>query len=77
MIHSPPLNLFSLFMLPALLVPDGVTPNLIGKMTKKFSYLNFWVENIFIIIVFIAYELCLLPFAYLLTFYNLMVTSNA
>lgn len=72
MIHSPPLNIFSLFMLPTLAVP-----NLTEKVTKRFSILNFWIENIFIIIVFMAYELVMVPFAYLLTFYNLLVTSSS
>ena len=72
MVHSPPLNVFSLLMLPTLAVP-GLTE----KVTKRFSYLNFWIENIFIVIVFMVYELCMLPFAYLLTFYNLIVTSNS
>lgn len=77
MIHSPPLNFFSLLMLPTLFVPDQISRNLTERVTQRFSYLNFWIENIFIVIVFMAYELCMLPLAYLLTFYNIMVISNS
>jgi hypothetical protein len=63
-------------MIPICFIPEKVSPGLMGRVTLKFSYINFWVENIFMVIVFFIYELCLLPFSYLLTFYNLVVTSH-
>jgi hypothetical protein len=76
MIHAPPVNVFCIFMVPCCFIPERWYPGLMGKVTFRFSLFLFWVENAFILVLFMTYEFCLLPFAYLLTFYNLMITSH-
>jgi hypothetical protein len=56
-IHAPPVNLFTLIMLPFTIIPDqidkdgNITYSVMSNVARGFSLLNFWMENIF----FIAY----------------------
>ena len=56
-IHAPPVNLFTLMMLPFTIIPDQIdkegiiTYSVMSNVARGFSLLNFWMENI----IFIGY----------------------
>lgn len=58
-IHPPPLNVFTLFILPCI-----IKKSLMKKAADVFSKLIFWSENILYLMVFLSYELVLCPFIY-------------
>lgn len=67
-VHSPPLNVFCILM-----VPFTVFPIWMEWISRSFSYLIYWVENIIFLVFFFSLEVCLIPFVYLrlaLTFLN-------
>ena len=45
-------------------------------MGVYFSKFMFWLENIFFIPAFFAFELCLLPFVYLMNFYTILWATS-
>lgn len=51
-----------------------------NKVVSGYSYLNYWIENIFIMFLFLVLELVLLPISYFKGWYNIiknsMTTSN-
>ena len=58
-IHAPPINIFLLFLLPFLNNKEKIL-----KYSLIFSKINFWFENIFLIIYHFFPELYLMPVAY-------------
>lgn len=58
-IHPPPINIFTLTMIPAVFVPS-----IMKILSVGFSKFIFWVENIAYIAFFIIYELLLSPLIY-------------
>lgn len=58
-IHPPPLSL-----LVAVLLPFSFSRDTLKKMSMLLSYGIFWIENIFYIILFILFEILLIPIAY-------------
>jgi hypothetical protein len=69
-IHPPPI---SFALLP--LLPFIFSRQLMAKATACFSLIVYWVENIFIIMAFLGFELAVMPFAYLKTWINLFRNS--
>lgn len=47
------------------------------RVTKTFSLFMFWIENIFLMLLFLIYEVCLVPFAYLKTLVSIMLHVEA
>lgn len=58
-IHPPPLS-----FLVAVLLPFSFSPESLKKMSMLISYAIFWIENIFYIILFVVFEILLIPIAY-------------
>ena len=58
-VHPPPINFFTLFILPAMF-----RPTMMKKASECFSKFIFWMENVFYIIAFVVYEICLCPIIY-------------
>ena len=80
-IHSPPVNLMCLIMLPFTIIPDSIVDGVVvssvmSRIAYAFSIFNFWLENIFFIIYFIVYEIVLMPFVFFLTFFNIMYSTH-
>jgi hypothetical protein len=80
-IHSPPVNLMTIVMLPFTIIPDrtlkdGSTYSLMSKVAHIFSCTNFWLENVIGIIFFMLFQIFLLPFVYLLTFFNIIYSTH-
>jgi len=69
--HPPPLNYLCLFILPFIFNQEQLM-----KVTKIFSFLMFWLENAVCVGILLIYELCLLPFAYLKTCYNILFLES-
>ena len=67
MVHNPPFNILVL-----LIIPFTFFPSIMPKVSDIFSKINFWMENILFIIVFIMFEICLTPLVYLITFFNIL-----
>ena len=69
-LHPPPISYFALAMVPFVL-----SSFVMRYVTKGFSYVMHWVENVFFIFGFIMYEGCLAPIAYLKIWMNIIVNS--
>ena len=76
MVHPPPINFFTIFLLPAVF-----RKGMMKRMSDIFSKFIFWLENIVYILVFLIYEVSLVPFIYvkvsiniirLATFFNML-----
>jgi len=59
-IHPPPLNVFTLFILPCI-----IKKSLMLRASDVFSKFIFWAENFFYLIAFVSYEIILFPVIYL------------
>jgi len=70
-IHPPPLNVFTMFILPCI-----IKKSLMKRAADVFSKFIFWAENFFYIIAFIAYELCLCPIIYFKIMGNIFKLSG-
>jgi len=70
-IHSPPINALCLIMTPFLPFTE-----IMEKVGEYFSYMNFWIENLFFLTGFVLFELVLSPFVYVLTFFNILYSTN-
>ena len=84
-VHPPPLNSFCIVMMPfALLLPqprvkDGKQAETQSKMlsiSKTFSKIEFWVENILLLPVFIGIELAMIPLVYMKGVTNIVVGTE-
>jgi hypothetical protein len=69
-LHAPPLSYLSILMFPFLICRAAMV-----YISKFFSYLMFWVENIFFIFAFFALEIVLLPLAYIKIWFNIIRNS--
>ena len=69
-LHSAPLNLLSMALLPLFLIRPLAKP-----LNTMLSYFHFWLENLALIKLFLAYELLISPLVYLKTLWNLL-TGN-
>lgn len=58
-IHPPPLNVFTLFILPCI-----IKKSLMKRGAEVFSKIIFWSENFFYIVAFLIYEIMLCPIIY-------------
>lgn len=70
-IHPPPLNVFTLFIVPFI-----IKKSLMKKAADTFSKLIFWTENFFYIISFLVYELVLCPLIYFKIMGNIFKLSG-
>lgn len=59
-IHPPPINIFSFFILPWI-----IKPQMMKQAADNFSKFMFWVENVLYIFAFIVNEVILFPLIYL------------
>jgi hypothetical protein len=73
-LHAPPLNLLSTLLVPfSLLLPRGY---LLAKISQSFSYFIFWAENLLFLAAFLAFELLLSPFIYIVIMINIMYSTR-
>jgi hypothetical protein len=70
-IHPPPLNVFTIFILPCI-----IKKSLMRKAADVFSKLIFWSENVFYIFAFMIYELFLCPLIYFKLMGNIFKLSD-
>ena len=70
-IHPPPINIFSFFILPCV-----VKPNLMKRAADAFSKFMFWFENMFYIMVFILNEILLFPLIYIKVAINVVYLAS-
>ena len=71
MLHNPPLNLFSVLILPFLPF-NSIMPT----VSVWFSKFIFWIENIAFIVEFLLMQLLLSPIIYLKTFYTILASND-
>ena len=69
-LHPPPLSYLSLLMIPFMFFRT-----LMIYITKGFSFMMFWLENIIFISFFLAFELIISPFAYIKVWFNIVRNS--
>ena len=71
-LHPPPINVFCIFLLPFTVSKERML-----VITEYFSYAIFWVENLIGIVGFIAFEFCLIPFVFVLSYVNIVLGCNS
>jgi hypothetical protein len=64
-IHPPPLNIFTLFLLPGILRKGTMK-----QLSDLFGKFIFWFENIFYLLAFIFLEASMIPLIYVKQIYN-------
>lgn len=69
-LHPPPLSYLSAMMIPFL-----VSKQAMKYMSIGFSYLMFWVENVFFILIFLVFEILIFPVAYIKVWINIIKNS--
>ena len=69
-LHPPPLSYLSAMMIPFL-----VSRKAMFYISKAFSYLMFWIENIVFVGAFLAFEAIIFPIAYAKVWINLIRNS--
>ena len=69
-LHPPPVSYLSAMMIPFL-----VSRKAMRFISKGFSYLMFWAENIFFIMAFMLFELAIMPIAYIKVWINIIRNS--
>ena len=69
-IHPPPLNLFTLFLLPCI-----IKKSLMKKTADLFSKMIFWAENFLYIFGFFLYEMILCPYIYAKVTLNIFILA--
>jgi hypothetical protein len=69
-LHPPPLSYLSMMMVPFLL-----SSWVMQYVSKGFSYLMHWLENIFFLLGFLLFEVLLAPLAYAKVWVNILVNS--
>lgn len=81
-VHSPPMNIFSLIILPFTIIGDekdeetgDVTYSFMADVSYIFSIFIFWLENVIVITFFMLFELLLMTFVYLITFFNIIYST--
>jgi len=75
-VHAPPLNTLSLLMVPFCFIPNQkLRENAMFYVSKGFSYMMFWMENIIFVIFFVAFEICLMPLVWFICFCNIIYST--
>jgi len=79
-VHSPPMNIFTLVMLPFTLIPDRIDEDgnrysFMAQVANYFSIFIFWLENVLGIIFFMFFEISLMIFVYLITLFNIIYST--
>jgi len=69
-LHPPPLSYLSSMMIPFLVNKESLK-----HVSKGFSYFMFWFENIYFIIAFFFFEICIMPIAYIKVWINIIRNS--
>jgi hypothetical protein len=69
-LHPPPVSYLSAMMIPFLVSRKAMT-----FISKGFSYMMYWVENIFIVLAFFAFEVAIMPVAYIKVWINIIKNS--
>lgn len=75
-VHPPPINMLCTLIFPFFLLPETQFKKWMPKICEAFSKTNFWIENIFLLVLFIIFELFLTPFVYLKSFYTIIYSTN-
>ena len=70
-LHPPPLSYMSLIMLPFMVSKYSMQP-----VSKAFSYLMFWLENLVFIFAFVLFELAISPLAYCKILLNVVKSTT-
>lgn len=71
-LHAPPVNVATIILLP--FVP--FCPTLMPRLSRYFSLMNFWLENLIGVLFFIIFELILIPIVFLKTNFNIMYSTH-
>lgn len=74
-VHAPPLNVLSTLMVPFSFIPVYDDFDIMKFISKGFSYMMFWMENILFVSVFIAFEMCLMPLVWFICFLNIIYST--
>lgn len=69
-LHPPPLSYLS-----AMMIPFMVSRKAMFYMSKGFSYLMYWIENVVFIGAFLVFEIVIFPVAYAKVWINLIKNS--
>lgn len=69
-LHPPPLSYLSMLMLPFM-----VSSVAMRHISKFFSYMMFWLENIFFILGFLMIEFIISPLSYIKIWWNILWNS--
>jgi hypothetical protein len=69
-LHPPPLSYLSTLMVPFL-----ISPYIMKSVSKGFSYLMYWLENLLFVAVFAFSEFFIAPIAYLKVWFNILKNS--
>jgi len=69
--YPPPISYFVILMLPF-----SCSRTCMIQMQNMFSKTRFWIENLFLIITFICFEILIFPVAYVKTWQNLIKNSQ-
>lgn len=69
-LHPPPVSFLSAMMIPFL-----VSSVAMRYISKSFSYMMYWLENIFFIIGYLVFEIVIVPLAYLKIWFNFIKNS--
>ena len=69
-LHAPPLSYLSILMVPFLACEKAMI-----HISKGFSYVMYWLENILFLVFYLIFEVLILPLAYLKVWFNIIRTS--
>ena len=71
-LHAPPLSYMTIILFPFLFSEKAMM-----KISKWFSYLMFWIENVVLLMMFLSIEIAFLMLpAYIKIWYNIIKISN-
>ena len=70
-LHAPPVCYLTAPMMILILYKEALP-----RVTKFFSFVIFWIENMIFIFFFALYEMLLAPLVFIKTFLNLMIYSE-
>ena len=70
-LHPSPLNLITFF-----LIPLSINRPLANKLGVIIAKVNFWIENIFYITLFLLYEIALSPYVQIKVFWNIFIAGT-
>jgi hypothetical protein len=70
-LHAPPVNVCTLVMLP--FVPF---PSMMVSVSRYFSLMIFWFENLIGVLFFMIFEIILIPIVFLKTIFNIIYSTS-